>query len=153
MKHNPRSRRDPLVDCKEQDVQCEVLGWDRDHIPRVPLPDNIAVGSSPPRSSLVATLIVGGWVDFHYLVQSTDLDGLRFIVGPGISAGFIIITHLAFTQYNTSVGSLQYCTVQPISTGAQTCQTYTQPYFTHLHNPKPAHAWAALQTSIPTNIF
>ncbi len=118
MKHNPRSCRDPLVDCKDQDVQCEVLGWDRDHILRVPLPDNIAVDSSPPPSSLVATLIMGAWVDFHYLVLSTNLDGLRFIVGPGISAGFIIITHLPFTQYDTSVGSLQSCTVQPIKVQA-----------------------------------
>ncbi len=150
MKHNPRSCHDPLVDCKDQDVQCEVLGWDRDHIPRVPLPDNIAVGSNPHYSSLVATLVVGGWVDFHYLVLSTNLYGLRLIVGPGISAGFIIITQLPFTQYDTSVGSLQYCTVQPISAGVQTC---TQPYTIHLHNPKPAHAWAAVQTSILTNIF
>ncbi len=98
MKHNRRSRHYPLVHCNDQDVQCEVLGWDRDHIPRVPQPDDIAVGGNPRRSSFVAALIMGAWVDFHYLVLSTNRDGLRFIAGPGISAGFIIIIHLPLTH-------------------------------------------------------
>ncbi len=59
---------------------------------------NVAQYIRPLPRWYVDILIVGAWVDFHYLVMSTNLDGLRFIVGPGISAGFIIIT---FTQYNT----------------------------------------------------
>ncbi|MCP3661162.1 MAG: hypothetical protein GY696_01495 [Gammaproteobacteria bacterium] len=113
MKHNRRSRHYPLVHCYDQDVQCEVLGWDRrDHIPRVPLPDDIAVDGNPRRSSLAAALIVGVWVDFHYLVQATNLDGLRFIAGPGISAGFIIIIHLPLThiKYICRKFAVFYCT-------------------------------------------